>query len=38
MVEKRRGIVTMGGQPVTLVGREVKVGIRHQILQLLKGI
>lgn len=26
MVEKRRGIVTMGGQPVTLVGREVKVG------------
>ncbi|GFN35528.1 thiol peroxidase [Tepidimicrobium xylanilyticum] len=26
MVEKRRGIVTMGGNPVTLIGKEIKVG------------
>ena len=25
-MERRRGLVTMGGDPVTLLGREIKVG------------
>ncbi len=38
MVEKRRDLVTMGGNPVTLIGREIKIGDKAPDLQHSKVI
>lgn len=37
MVEKRRDLVTMGGNPVTLIGREIKIGDKAPDFTALKS-
>ena len=36
-MEKRKGIVTMGGEPVTLLGKEIKVGDKGPDFTVLKN-
>lgn len=37
MVEKRKDLVTMGGNPVTLIGREIKIGDKAPNFTVLKS-
>ncbi|WP_353093520.1 thiol peroxidase [Tissierella praeacuta] len=36
-MEKRKGLITMGGNPVTLLGKEIKVGDKAQEFTVLKS-